>query len=133
MVAALERKMFAESMTIQLAHLFFFLSFAPIDLISSSSGLRESPRFPFLELLLPIESDSNPLVRSAQNVTSSSTVIAALEGARDVNAPVILQVSQGGAAFFGGKSLKNDKQQGSIAGAVAAAHYIRAIAPAYGM
>lgn len=66
-------------------------------------------------------------------MTSSSTVIAALEGARDVNAPVILQVSQGGAAFFGGKGLKNDKQQGSIAGAVAMAHYVRAIAPSYGM
>ena len=46
---------------------------------------------------------------------------------------MILQVSQGGAAFFGGKGLANDKQQGSIAGAVAAAHYIRAIAPAYGV
>ncbi|KAM0753937.1 hypothetical protein T439DRAFT_322825 [Meredithblackwellia eburnea MCA 4105] len=69
----------------------------------------------------------------AFNVTSSSTAIAALEGARDAKAPVILQVSQGGAAFFGGKGLKNDKQQGSIAGSVAAAHYIRAIAPAYGI
>lgn len=69
----------------------------------------------------------------AQNVTSSSTVVAALEGARDSKAPVILQVSQGGAAFFGGKGLKNGNQEGSIAGAVAAAHYIRAIAPAYGM
>ena len=29
--------------------------------------------------------------------------------------------------------MKNDKQQGSIAGAVAMAHYVRAIAPAYGM
>ena len=46
---------------------------------------------------------------------------------------MILQLSQGGAAFFGGKGLKNDKQQGSIAGAVAAGHYIRAIAPAYGV
>ncbi|SCV66952.1 BQ2448_5598 [Microbotryum intermedium] len=69
----------------------------------------------------------------AFNVTSSSTAVAALEGARDSKAPVILQVSQGGAAFFGGKGLKNDQQQGSIAGAVAAAHYIRAIAPAYGI
>ncbi len=46
---------------------------------------------------------------------------------------MILQVSQGGAAFFGGKGLDNSKQAGSIAGAVAAAHYIRAIAPAYGV
>ncbi|GAA5884277.1 hypothetical protein JCM16303_002437 [Sporobolomyces ruberrimus] len=67
------------------------------------------------------------------NVTSSSTVVAALEAARDNKAPVILQVSQGGAAYFAGKGVANDKQQASIAGAVAAAHYIRAIAPTYGI
>ncbi|KAK4058884.1 Fructose-bisphosphate aldolase 1 [Microbotryomycetes sp. JL221] len=77
--------------------------------------------------------DVVPYAIPAFNCTSSSTVIAALEGARDSKAPVILQVSQGGAAFFGGKGLKNDNQEGSIAGAVAAAHYIRAIAPAYGV
>jgi fructose-bisphosphate aldolase class II len=70
---------------------------------------------------------------ACQNVTSSSTVVAALEAARDNKAPVILQVSQGGAAYFAGKGVANDKQQASIAGAVAAAHYIRAIAPTYGM
>jgi len=69
----------------------------------------------------------------AFNVTSSSTVVAALEGARDSKAPVILQVSQGGAAFFAGKGVKNDQQQASIAGAVAAAHYVRSIAPTYGV
>ena len=31
------------------------------------------------------------------------------------------------------QGVKNDKQQASIAGAVAAAHYIRAVAPAYGI
>ena len=40
---------------------------------------------------------------AGQNVTSSSTVVAALEAARDKNAPIILQASQGGAAFFAGK------------------------------
>ena len=68
-----------------------------------------------------------------QNVTSSSTVVAALEGARDSKAPVILQVSQGGAAFFAGKGVANKNQEASIAGAVAAAHYVRAIAPTYGV
>ncbi len=38
-----------------------------------------------------------------QNVTSSSTVVASLEAARDQKAPVILQMSQGGAAYFAGK------------------------------
>jgi len=69
----------------------------------------------------------------AINVTSSSTVVAALEAARDNNAPIILQASQGGAAYFAGKGVKNDKQQASIAGAVAAAHYIRSVAPIYGL
>ena len=39
----------------------------------------------------------------AINVTSSSTVVASLEAARDKKAPIILQMSQGGAAFFCGK------------------------------
>lgn len=39
----------------------------------------------------------------AINVTSSSTVNASLEAARDAKSPVILQVSQGGAAYFAGK------------------------------
>jgi len=69
----------------------------------------------------------------AFNVTSSSTVVAALEAARDTKSPVILQVSQGGAAFFAGKGVKNGNQEASIAGAVAAAHYVRAIAPTYGV
>lgn len=69
----------------------------------------------------------------AINVTSSSTVVAALEAARDKNAPIILQASQGGAAYFAGKGVKNDQQQASVAGAVAAAHYIRSIAPSYGI
>ncbi|GAA5894269.1 hypothetical protein JCM8208_002392 [Rhodotorula glutinis] len=69
----------------------------------------------------------------AFNCTSSSTVVAALEGARDSKSPVIIQVSQGGAAFFAGKGVKNGNQEASIAGAVAAAHYVRAIAPTYGV
>ncbi|BGP37996.1 Fructose-bisphosphate aldolase 1 [Rhodotorula kratochvilovae] len=69
----------------------------------------------------------------AFNCTSSSTVVAALEGARDSKSPVIIQVSQGGAAFFAGKGVANGNQEASIAGAVAAAHYVRAIAPTYGI
>jgi len=71
----------------------------------------------------------------AFNVTSSSTAVAALEGAREAKAPVILQVSQGGAAFWAGKGIKNpaDTQYGSVQGSIAFAHYVRAIAPAYGI
>ncbi|PWN99737.1 hypothetical protein FA09DRAFT_328523 [Tilletiopsis washingtonensis] len=69
----------------------------------------------------------------AFNVTSSSVANAAMEAARDAKSPVILQVSQGGAAFFAGKGLANDKQQASIAGAVAAANHVRAVAESYGI
>ncbi|KAF9268434.1 fructose-bisphosphate aldolase [Marasmius fiardii PR-910] len=69
----------------------------------------------------------------AINVTSSSTANAVLEAARDIKAPIILQVSQGGSAYFAGKGLANDKQQASITGAVAAAHHIRTVAKAYGV
>lgn len=69
----------------------------------------------------------------AINVTSSSTVVASLEAARDLNCPIILQMSQGGAAYFAGKGVANPNQEASIAGAIAGAHYIRSIAPAYGI
>lgn len=39
----------------------------------------------------------------AINVTSSSTVVAALEAASAKKAPLILQMSQGGALYFAGK------------------------------
>lgn len=51
----------------------------------------------------------------------------------DVKAPIILQVSQGGAAYFAGKGLANDKQQASVTGAIAAALHIRTVAKDYGV
>ncbi|KAF1345987.1 putative fructose-bisphosphate aldolase 1 [Delphinella strobiligena] len=69
----------------------------------------------------------------AVNCTSSSTVVASLEAARDNKAPIIIQMSQGGAAYFAGKGVANGNQEASIAGAIAAAHYIRAVAPSYGI
>ncbi|CEJ83059.1 Putative Fructose-bisphosphate aldolase, class II [[Torrubiella] hemipterigena] len=69
----------------------------------------------------------------AVNVTSSSTVVATLEAARDAKSPIILQMSQGGAAYFAGKGVANGDQAASIAGAVAGAHYIRSVAASYGV
>jgi len=69
----------------------------------------------------------------AINVTSSSTVIASLEAARDAKSPIILQMSQGGAAYFAGKGVTNGKQEASIAGGIAGALFIRAVAPIYGI
>lgn len=69
----------------------------------------------------------------AINCTSSSTVNAVLEAARDIKSPIIIQVSQGGAAYFSGKGLSNGNQEASILGAVAAAHHVRTVAKAYGV
>ena len=57
----------------------------------------------------------------AVNVTTSNTINATLEAAKNVNSPVIIQFSNSGASFFIGKSIANNTQQASIAGAVAGA------------
>jgi fructose-bisphosphate aldolase class II len=53
--------------------------------------------------------------------SNSSTVNAALEAARDIGSPIIIQFSNGGAAYFAGKGLSNEGQKASILGAVAGA------------
>jgi len=55
------------------------------------------------------------LAKNGQNVTSSSTAVAALEAARDKKAPIILQMSQGGAAYFAGKVGTRPVMQCSLA------------------
>jgi len=69
----------------------------------------------------------------AFNCTTTSSVNAVLEGASKIGLPAYIQFSEGGAAFFAGKGLPNDKKQASILGAVAGAHFARQVAPAYGV
>ncbi|KAJ1964213.1 Fructose-bisphosphate aldolase 1 [Dipsacomyces acuminosporus] len=69
----------------------------------------------------------------AINCTSSSTVNAALEAARDQKTPLIIQFSQGGAAFYAGKGVSNKDQQASILGSIAGAYHVRAVAKHYGV
>ena len=45
---------------------------------------------------------------------------------------VSFQISQGGAAFYAGKSLKDDANAASVAGSVAAAMHVRIMAKYYG-
>ena len=68
----------------------------------------------------------------AVNVTSTSTVNAVMETASMMNAPVIIQFSNGGAQFYAGKELIDDNFQASIAGAVSGAKHIHALAEMYG-
>jgi fructose-bisphosphate aldolase class II len=69
----------------------------------------------------------------AANCTGTNTVNAALETAREQNKPMIIQFSNGGAAFYAGKSLSNEGQQASIAGAVAGAMHVHQLAELYGV
>jgi fructose-bisphosphate aldolase class II len=68
----------------------------------------------------------------AVNVTSSSTVNAVMETAAKLNAPVIIQFSNGGAAFFAGKGLSNKDEKAAIAGSIAGAKHVHALAELYG-
>jgi len=68
----------------------------------------------------------------AVNVVGTNSVNAVMETAAEVNSPVILQFSNGGAVFFAGKGLSNDNQQAAIAGAVSGAHHVHQMAALYG-
>jgi fructose-bisphosphate aldolase class II len=67
------------------------------------------------------------------NCTTTSTCNSVLEAGKKLNRPIMIQFSEGGSAFFAGKSLPNDKKQAAILGAVAGGHYVRSVSPAYGI
>jgi fructose-bisphosphate aldolase class II len=69
----------------------------------------------------------------AVNVIGSHGANAALAAAAAAKAPVIVQLSHTGSQFYGGKTLDNSAQKASIAGSVAGAMHVRAVAEAYGV
>lgn len=68
----------------------------------------------------------------AVNVTSSSTVNAVIETAAKINAPVIIQFSNGGAHYFAGKGLSNENEKAAILGGISGAKHVHELAEAYG-
>ena len=74
----------------------------------------------------------NGFALPAVNVIGSNTVNAVLETAAELNSPVIIQFSNGGAQFNAGKGLSNESQKAAVAGAVAGAKHIHELAEAYG-
>ncbi|WP_027386828.1 class II fructose-bisphosphate aldolase [Chryseobacterium gregarium] len=74
----------------------------------------------------------NKFALPAVNVIGSSNVNAVMETAAKLNSPVIIQFSNGGAAYNAGKGLSNDGQKAAILGAVAGAKHIHTLAEAYG-
>ncbi|MDF1879925.1 class II fructose-bisphosphate aldolase [Sulfurimonas sp. MAG313] len=69
----------------------------------------------------------------AVNVVGTDSINAILEAAAKVNSPVIIQFSNGGASYYAGKGLSNENEKAAIAGAIAGAKHIHAMAEAYGV
>ncbi len=69
----------------------------------------------------------------AVNVVGTDSVNAVMEAAKVVNSPVIIQFSNGGAAFYAGKGLDNSGEKAAILGAISGAKHVHTLAEAYGV
>ncbi|QOG12649.1 class II fructose-bisphosphate aldolase [Arcobacter sp. FWKO B] len=67
----------------------------------------------------------------AVNIVNTDSINSVLEAAKNVNSPVIIQFSNGGAAYFAGKGL--DSKTGAVLGAISGAKHIHLVAKAYGV
>lgn len=77
--------------------------------------------------------NDNNFALPAVNVIGTNSINAVLETARQVNSPVIIQFSNGGAQFMAGKGLPNDDQRAAILGAISGAMHVHTMAKAYGV
>ena len=69
----------------------------------------------------------------AVNVVGSDSINAAMEAAKEVNSPIIIQFSNGGGAFFAGKAISNENEKAAIAGSIAGAQQVHQLAEMYGI
>ena len=76
---------------------------------------------------------SNGFALPAVNVVGTNSVNAVMEAAKEVNSPVIIQFSNGGAAFWAGKGLPNGQQEAAILGGISGAKHVHIVAEAYGV
>ncbi|WP_185864596.1 class II fructose-bisphosphate aldolase [Blattabacterium cuenoti] len=67
----------------------------------------------------------------AINVIGSNTINVVMETAAEVNSPVIIQLSNGGAIFNAGKGLSNYQQQAAIKGSITSAMHVHELASVY--
>ncbi len=75
----------------------------------------------------------NHFALPAVNVVGTNSVNGVMEAAKAVNSPVIIQFSNGGGLFFGGKSLDNTNEKAAIAGSISGAMHIHQMAEYYGV
>jgi len=76
---------------------------------------------------------ANGFALPAVNVVGTDSVNAVMQAAREVNSPVIIQFSNGGAHFYAGKFLPNEGERAAIAGAVSGARHVHMLAELYGI
>ena len=76
---------------------------------------------------------ANHFALPAVNVVGTNSINAVMETAKKVNSPVIIQLSNGGAQFYAGKSLNNDNLQACVLGGVSAARHVHLLAEHYGV
>ena len=74
----------------------------------------------------------NAYALPAVNVIGTNSINAVLETAAELNSPVIIQFSNGGAQFNAGKGLKNENEKAAILGAISGAKHVHEMAEAYG-
>ncbi len=77
--------------------------------------------------------NDNDFAMPAVNVVGTNSINAVLETAAAVKSPVIIQFSNGGATFVGGKGLPNDNQRTAILGGISGAMHVHTMAKAYGV
>ncbi len=75
----------------------------------------------------------NQFALPAVNVVGTNSVNGVMEAAQLVKAPVIIQLSNGGAAFYAGKGAKGEGLEVAVLGAVAAAKHVHLLAKSYGV
>ncbi|TRZ41381.1 class II fructose-bisphosphate aldolase [Robertkochia solimangrovi] len=75
---------------------------------------------------------ANGYALPAVNTIGTNSINGVLETAAALNAPVIIQFSNGGAQFIAGKGLSNENQRAAVAGSVAGAKHVHTLAEQYG-
>ncbi len=74
---------------------------------------------------------ANEFALPAVNVVGTNSMNAAMEAAKTVRSPIIVQFSHGGASFVGGKGI--DGEKAAVLGAISGAQHVHTMAEAYGI
>ena len=114
-----------------------YLNPTPFPIASSLKSLNPSKVRELSSVLssrfqiFPTSAKKKKFALPAVNVIGSSSINATLETAAKLNAPVIIQFSNGGGSFNAGKGLGNIDQIASIKGSIAGAKHVHELSKEY--